>query len=134
MTPYPDSIDVPFRGKTVRARLSHASILRAERDLGVNILYFQEPMLVRQPIGYQMAAWLYLLVSGKIKNVTFDECVEESMGEHREFYLEIFGKLVGQLTPILLEVNGQKEVEVTPPLDESDGGETDGLPLESISE
>lgn len=131
---YPDSINVPFRGKVFPCRLTHQVVFKAERELGLNILYAKRPLLVEQPAAYQIAAWIYILLSStKLENVTIDECIEASMGEFRDRYHEVIGGFIQQLLPMLLEVNGIKpdapEVEQEPaPLLEISSGESDGQP------
>jgi hypothetical protein len=131
---YPESILVPFRDKAFPCRLTHRVVMKAERDLGLNILYAKRPLLVEQPLAYQMACWLYVLLSStEIKNLTLDECIDASLGECKEEYAELLGAFIDQLCPMLLEVNGLKpdnpEVEEAPaPLPVSSGGESDGQP------
>jgi len=134
MLPYPESIDLPFRGKTLRTRLTHKAVMKAENDLGLNILYFQEPMLLRKPVAFQLAAWLYVLTAHKLAGVTLDECIDASMGDDREAYMGMFAKFIEQLQPVLMDLNGHQEAtEKQAPLAEFSGGESDGPPLESTS-
>ena len=94
-------------------------------------------MLLRQPMSYQIAAWLYILLhSAGIKNLTINECIEAALGDLREEYQILLAGFIEQLTPILLELNGQSPQaveEVKPPLAESNSGENDGPLLESSS-
>ena len=118
----------------MRTRLTHKAVMKAENDLGLNILYFQEPMLLRKPVAFQLAAWLYVLTAHKLAGVTLDECIDASMGDDREAYMGMFSKFIEQLQPVLMDLNGHQEAtEKQSPLVESSGGESDGLPLEYIS-
>ena len=130
---YPEAINIPFRDKVFPCRLTHRIIMEAERELGLNILYFVQPRLLEQPIAYQMAAWLYILLkSTKLKNVTLDECFIATLGEHKEEYGTLLGKFIEQLNPLLMEVNGfaptEEVEEEAAPLDATSGGEPDGPP------
>jgi hypothetical protein len=131
---YPESVNVPFRGKVFPCRLTHVVVMKAERYLGLNILYAKRPLLVEQPLAFQMACWLYVLLSStKLEDVTLEECIEASLGEYKDRYTELLGAFIDQLCPLLLEVNGLKpeapEVEEVPaPLPASSGGESAGQP------